>query len=420
MTSAVRGAPLLPVKPISCNPFRPLVQLVRAVAGAVLGYLLRITVFQMGEMKVPGARLIMRTYQRLTYDPRERKPLDHGRLSHSKSLLVSFGGEEVALPTADGKATVRCLTFKPERFFAHFEQMGARKTDIVYQGEARHALLPADRFLLPEYAPMREAFQKAARKFRFPLIDIQTNHGIVKGALLPESPQLAPGAQPPIVLHAHSPGRSMAMERLFIGLLLAAGYPVAIYDPRGTAESKGRISEGGAYLDIEAVYHHVRALGYTPDRIYASGFCEGAAMAAHLKRKFHHEGIHYVGANPFDSMQNLVGNHGRLFKWLAPLALPALKTKDPRARALVQEDGLDTVAKFAGLPRSNGKFILISTDKDSTVPKGSAERIAQAAGDAGPVTHIVRAFAHKKIKNAHTQPPYEDRNVWRRLIEVMV
>ena len=143
-------------------------------------------------------------------------------------------------------------------------------------------------------------------------------------------------------------------------------------------------------------------------------------MAAHLKAKCHHAGIHDAGDNPFDSMQNLVGNHGRLFKWLAPLALPALKAKDPATRALVQEDGLDTVAKFTGLPRSNGQFILISTDKDSTVPKGSAERIANAAGNAGPITHIVRVFAHKKIKNAHTQPPYEDRNVWRRLIEVMV
>ena len=51
------------------------------------------------------------------------------------------------------------------------------------------------------------------------------------------------------------------MERLFIGLLLAAGYPVAMYDPRGTAESKGKISEGGAYLDIEAVYQHCPGVG---------------------------------------------------------------------------------------------------------------------------------------------------------------
>ncbi len=408
---------------ICCQPIRWICEKIGNIFRAIFGYLLRIILFQLGEIKVPGAYTIMRAYQRLSSDPREKKPFDLHRLTQAKKFLIHCGGEEVALRPADGQAEVRCMTFKSERFFHHFNDLGVERTEILLRdpvtGEEnpRFALIPKQEMLDAAYKPMRDHFTDEMHKFRFPVIDIQTADGIVKGGLLPESPQFPPG-QRPIWVHFHSPGRSMAMELRLLGLLLGAGYDVAMSDLRGTAESVGKICEGGGYLDAEAVYNHVHLQkGYPHNRIYISGFCEGAAWAAHLKKLYHPHGAHFIGANPFDSADHLVSSHGWFAKFVSPYAIPALKSEDPSISNLVEQDGMDTVSKFTGLPPSTGKFIFIRTDTDKTVPEDSVARIVAAIANAGPVKEILREHPNKKI-DGHTQPPYEDPRVWSQLIEV--
>src|SRR5580700_4919774 len=97
---------------ICCAPIRWICDKIRAVAEAVFGYLLRITTFQLGEMKTRGAYYIMRIYQRLSSDPREEKPYDPIRLAESKKLLIEFGGVEAFVNPADGQAKIHCMRFK--------------------------------------------------------------------------------------------------------------------------------------------------------------------------------------------------------------------------------------------------------------------------------------------------------------------
>ncbi len=252
----------LPKPAVYTSPFcAPVVWVsdkIRTLAQKVFGYLVRIVTFQLGEFKVRGAYPIMRLYQRCSSDPREEKPFDPKRLAESEKHLKAVGGQKVILGNR-----VPCMTFKSEAFFAAFQNLGAPKISIIHEGRERAALLDP-----PELA------HELAQKFYFPTIDIQMQDGTVrKGALLPEA---ITSLNPPLILHSLSPGRSMCMDRRFIGLHLAAGYDVAIWDPAGKVEGDGRGSEGSHYLDAEAVFEHARK-SHDPKRIYVSGFCLGAA-----------------------------------------------------------------------------------------------------------------------------------------------
>lgn len=381
-----------------CSPIRWICDKITAVARSIFSYLVRIVVFQLAEMNAPGAFFIMRIYQRLSSDPREERPFDPNRLAESKNLLIRFGGVETIVQAADGGSQVHCMTFKSTDFFAQFRALGSEPIDIVHEGRKRRALLNPP----PETS-----------KFYFDLIDIQLEDGrLVKGALLPESPVLQ--GPPPMIVHFHSPGRSMCMDRKLVGKYLAAGYNLTISDQRGTGESTGRATEGGYYLDAEAVFQHVRDQGYEPNRIYVSGFCEGAAIAAHLKKKFHRQGVHFIAGNPYTSMKEVIESHGCLGRLGSRFGIAALQ--DPNLN--VSQDYFDNVKKFHNLPRSQGKFILVHTDNDTLMPRGTVSRLAAAIDRAGPIHEILRVHPKPK-ENGHVQPPWEDDLVWRRLIQVV-
>lgn len=387
---------------ICCAPVRWICDKIRAIAEAFFGYLVRITNFQLGEMKVRGAYYIMRIYQRLSSDPREEKPFDPVRLAESKKLLTDFGGIEAVVRPADGQAEIHCMTFKSADFFNHFHQLGSHPIQIIHEGRPRTALLnpPA-----------------ITEKFHLPIIDIRMPDGsLVKGALLPEA---LPLNQPrPLILHCHSPGRSMCMDRKFIALYLLAGYDVVVWDPRGTVDSTGSPSEGGYYLDGEAVFQHVLNQGYPPNRVYISGFCKGAAVAAHLKKRYHHLGVHLIASNPYTSMKDVVAGYGWFGRLGARFGLKALQSTDPRITNLVQQDYFDNVEKFRNLPRTDGKFIFIHTDTDTMMPRGTVQKLIDAIGNAGPIHEILRVHPNPKV-NGHVQPPYEDPFVWRRLVQIV-
>ncbi|MBX7066864.1 MAG: alpha/beta hydrolase [Parachlamydiales bacterium] len=380
-------------------PIRYIAEKVRKIAEAIFGYLLRIVTFQMGEMRVSGAYYVMRMYQKLfSYDPREEKPFDPQRLEQSKNFLLGFGGTERRAQSADGGSNVHFITFKSADFFAKFAELGSHPIDITYEGRPRRALLDP-----PE---------DAAAKFYFPIVNITMLDGTIrKGALLPER---CASANPPHILNFHSPGRSMCMDRRFVGQCLAAGYDVTISDQRGTAESTGIPSEGGYYLDAEAVYLALIQEGIQPNQIYASGFCEGAAIAAHIKQKYHAQGVHFIASNPYTSMREVVEGYGCLGRMAVRYGEQALK--DPNIE--IPQDCFDNELKLRNLPHSEGKCIFIHTDTDNMMPHGSVNRLIAAFDGAGPVHEILRIHPNR-AENGHLQPPYEDPLVWRRFVEVV-
>ncbi len=414
MNLAISPVPNQQAEPPSffCEPIQWICQKVKQIAETIFGYLLRICYFQMGEFEVPGAYYIMRAYQKLMSDPREELPFDPVRLQRSKQLLESFGGVEATLTPADGNAQVKCMTLTPDKFFLEIDRLGGEKMEIIHQGERRQAIVPKSTTSPEQASILREKLAK----FYLPAIPISINGQTIEGILLPHAPQ---SAQPPLVLRCHSPGRSMYMDRKFIGLHLAAGYPICIWDYRGTVESKGTASEGGYYLDAEAVYEHVKAQGYQPHHIWVSGMCAGAAVAAHLKAKYHDEGIHFVSENGFHSLRALINNHGWFGRFGVDYAIPGIQAKEPEITDRVQQDGFDLEHKFTQLKKGPGKFLIISTDTDTTVPQDSPTRMVDLAHRASHEIHYILRQHPKQNTNGHTQPPIEDPKVWNRYIQVV-
>jgi dienelactone hydrolase len=380
-------------------PYYFIAEKVRALAEAIFGYFLRIITFQLGEINVYGAPTVIRLYQKLiSCDPREERPYDPDRLQRSKEFLLGFGGIDTVARPIDGAADVCYCTFKSADFFNRFQAMGAQLIDVNHEGRARRAFLNVS----PEIAA----------KFYFPVIDITLLDGsIQKGVLLPD---VCTSPNPPHVVHFHSPGRSMYMDRKLIGQFLGAGYDLTVSDLRGTAESTGSPSEAGYYADADAVLQSVLAQPNAPqiNRIYASGFCEGAAVAAHLKQKYHDQGINYIACNPYTSMREVVEGYGFWGRMAARYGMQALFGHIPGIAA----DGFDNVAKLRNLPRSTGKCVFVHTDTDTMMPRGSVSRMIEAFDRAGPVHEILRRHPNPD-ENGHMQPPFEDPLVWRRVVQ---
>lgn len=350
------------------------------------GFLSRVTTFQLGVIQDWKARIIMRIYSYIC--DRNDGVVVRERLNSSMKLLRECGGIESVVHPIDGGAQIQCMTFKSSEFLS---RIGA--FDLIYNGEQRKAITNLE----------------IAKKFYFPIVDIEP-YG--KVGLLPEAAKIE--GSPPMILHSHSPGRSMGMDRKFIGLHLAAGYDVAVWDPRGTVDSTGTPSEGGYYLDVDAVFQHVRQLGYEPNRIYASGFCKGAACAVYLKKKYHHLGVHLIISNPYTSLTDVFMKNKWLGQMGAKYGIKAIQ--DPSLS--VEQDCFDNVAKLSNLPHSEGRFILIDTDTDKMMPEDTVKIMMQAIGNAGPISPIRRIHPDPSV-NGHMQPPYEDPKVWRQYITVV-
>jgi hypothetical protein len=420
MVAAVQSKSIQEPIPFFRHPLQWIAKQVNIVSQKIFGYLLRLSVFQLGEYKRPLGYLLIRAYQRVGSDPRDEKPVSRERLERSKSLLLLFGGVESVVIPQDGKAEIRLMTFTSAEFFRRIDQLGGQRMPIILKDaegkeEQRFAIFPK-----PETSP--EEFQDLCnkmQKFYLPCEDLPTDQGMQKGILLPAPLRQAPGQTPPMVVRFHSPGRSMVMDRKFIGLHLGAGYDICITDPRGTIDSSGTPSEGGYYLDADAVYQYILKQSYTPDRIWLSGYCEGAAVAAYLKKKYHAQGVHFIAENPFNSLLDTVKSHNVLGRKFAHRALPEIHAKDPATARLVEQDGFDNEAKFLNLPHSSGKFFLIHTDNDKTMPPDSIPRIRQAIGNAGPYFELMRHHPDPEA-NGHMQPPIEDPAVWRRYVEVVI
>ncbi len=381
-----------------CAPVRWVSDKIAAVARAIFGYLVRIITFQLGEMRTRGASTIIRIYQKFTYDPRDAKPFDPKRLEESRKLLLAIGGQEVYLTPDDRGARIHCMTFKSADFYRAFTEAGAELWNVQYKGKPRRVFLNPPPF---------------AEKFYLPIIPVTMPNGqVVKGALLPEAPP-HPGERK-VIHHSHSPGRSFLMERRAIALFLASGIDVAVYDPRGTVHSTGTASEGGYYLDADRVYRHLLSQNYRHNQIFASGYCEGGACAAYLKKKYHDQGVHFIGSNLYTSMKDVVEARGWIGRIAAKYGLPAIQ--DPKLN--VEQDFFDNVNKFKRLRPSAGSFIIMHTTPDYTVGPASSQTIFQAIGGAGPV-HEIGCVENDTAKDGHMTPPYQKEYPLFRLLQAM-
>lgn len=407
------------IKEIALLPFHLVANVIRFIVRKIFGVFLRIAVFQLGEYKKPVPYYIMRAYQLLNCDPRERRSLSRERIENSKTLMYTIGGVEAVAIPSDGKAQIRYMKFRSKDAFRMIDEWGGEKREIYWRNqdgeiERRHAIFPKPSTGQDQFDRLCKVLSKFSLHIHDAITD--TTGRVQKGILLPHAIDPIDGLAP-CILRCHSPGRSMHMDRTFLRILFA-GCDLYIFDPRGTIDSTGTPSEGGYYLDTKAVFSEIVKDGYPYEKIYASGYCEGAAMAAKIAQEYHRQGVHYIAENPFNTLRDMIRAQNALGRWIADTIITEIQSKDPSITSRVYQDGFDNEKKLRNLTFSQGKFILIHTRNDMTNPKHSIHNLIRAIGRAGPL--FVRERIHPDPRvNGHMQPPSEDERTWRWMAQLI-
>ena len=137
------------------------------------------------------------------------------------------------------------------------------------------AWLVSERMIFP--APRASYAEGAAD-----LVRIEADDGVGLAALwLPPPP--AAGDAPWVILFSHGNGEDLGHVRPLLEPLRRAGFGVLAWEYRGYGLSEGRMTEAGAYRDIEAVYRHLtEERGIPAERILVYGRSVGSGPSVDL------------------------------------------------------------------------------------------------------------------------------------------
>lgn len=119
---------------------------------------------------------------------------------------------------------------------------------------------------------------------------------------------------PVMTLHLHGNAGNLTHRTLAARHILEAGSSVLLLDYRGYGRSQGRPSEKGLYLDADAAYDYLMALGAS--KIVLHGESLGTAVAVDLASRRRCAGV--VLEAPFPSARAVAG---RVLPLLGPLVM---------------------------------------------------------------------------------------------------
>lgn len=388
MTQAIQAAPS---RISTC--FKPIAEAWRKTAAAVggvfkklfepiAGYFLKICVFRDAALQgrcsrsfmTPIARGIVNLWMKTQKIPNKLDAFDPARLKRSEAFLTEFA-EMRTIRTADG-VELKWALFTPERFNQWIADNGG-----VRDGEWIRPRSDADwprLQRLKEFKMFPEWLQEEGRAFRIP------------------AP--VPGAENKCVLRCQGFGRSIPMDKAFIGLHLAAGFSYAVFDWRPKINAKG------FFEDAEAAFQAVRAAGFAPQQIKAMGSCRATFVVSRLKELHHQEGLDVVMMHTPPSLEAIVANQ----TWPAnKIGLCGL--------GAIERDGahFDTLRRLEGLAPGPSRTCLIMSEGDKTVPADTIERLARAAQRIGETDLILEP----KVQGGHDPhfgEPLRDAEVLRR------
>lgn len=218
-------------------------------------------------------------------------------------------------------------------------------------------------------------------------------------------------------VRCNSPTESYPMAKRDIMRRTFLGQDVLCFDYRGTWKSEGVPSEGGYYLDAETMVEKaVHDYGYAWSDIWAEGFCLGGAVATHLKRKYHDEGINLFVQNTFGKMRKTLDAQVFPASHIAPLGMKGLQSQDPSVEELVEEDGFDSVGKLESLEEKKGTTLVVNTDTDRIVHEDSHETYAEAAEKASAVAYRILYCPLDREKDGHRLDVFSDRETWQQAV----
>lgn len=224
-----------------------------------------------------------------------------------------------------------------------------------------------------------------------------------------------------LFVRCNSPTESMAAGKKDIFRhVLGMKSDMLCFDYRGTWKSEGHPSEGGYYLDAEAaVDKAVHTFGYDFSDIWAEGFCLGAAVAHHLKHKYHEKGINLFTQNAFDRLHNTLHCQVWPASAIAHHGISKVMTEDPEITQRVRQDGFDNVSKLRSLKGKGeyGTCIFVNTDTDTTSHADSMYRLGNAADLISQRCFTFMFEPDDRKKNGHSHDVLGERIVWDQCVD---
>ncbi len=309
--------------------------------------------------------MIMRCYQLILSDPKEKDPFNPKRLQRTRKLLELLGGKFSTIDSIDNRARLETLYMQSSSFYESLKtQFGFERTSVMSKdGTNTEVLAPCPDL---DFALIRSRLEEClgfslskeasssdvtiihnmlTAKLRLGTVEGQNGKSYI---LLPDKDDERDSNCVPLVIRNHSPGRSMVMDIRALFRYLLTHHDILTFDPRGTLHSTGKPSEEGFYCDIHAVMKSALTKGYEEKDIWINGYCEGAAPSLSLLAT--HPKTNFVIESPFADLLQVIETKPLGTRFGKSL-LPAIQTKDQATLAAlkplaVQTDGFNNLAKI--------------------------------------------------------------------------
>jgi len=338
-------------------------------------------------------------------------PLDEKRMARSEEIFKKLGAQEHFVIPEDGRAKIHMITMKASDL-----------EKILHDNGARWERVFDEYLIIPPDSPDEDwdKFQKGCllNKTGWFLAEREIEGEKRQVIVTCENADLVEEDKKICFLHVQTP---FVRERHRAGFYLGMKKDCCFYDDRGVRKSQGVASEKGSYLTLEAVYEKfAEVMGCTPDQVWISGSCRGACIAAHLKRKYHGQGINFVSEQSFSSLEkDMINSQSCIPRLFARWNLDALKSRDIPKNLGPEEDYFSTEKKWENLPKQDrGKVVLIEARNDHTLPKDAGERYIQLAQKVNEKVYPIY-FTSPPGTNGHNEACLRDENMHREFLKAI-
>ncbi len=349
---------------------------------APAGYFVKISVFRQAAMKDRCSQWValplvfnVENLWRSKQGSPPHQSFDEARLEKSAVFLREFA-EVRTLQTQDGK-TLNWKLYRPEKFQQWITANGGLRI-----GEW---IVPRRRGDWEKLKRLNEFkwFEQVGQAFRVPAV--------------------VPGAGNSCVLRCQGFGRTMAMDKAFIGQHLAAGFNYALFDWRDELSIKGFAE------DAEGCYQALRREGFAPSQIKIMASCRGTFPATQLKQRHHAEGVDAVLIQPPLSLRKVIACQPGPSSHIGMMGLGAIET---------EEEHYDSAARLQSLRPSSGRLCVIVSEGDRTLPEDTEEQFRRAACHAGPF-YAIREPKVEGGSDPHFDEPLRKPEIFRRYVEFL-
>jgi len=229
------------------------------------------------------------------------KPFDPKIAQKSLDRFVALGANVEFVTPRDGKGKVQMMTFSAQDLEAKIVSKGGIWEKRTIEGKEVFAIVPPEK----ETGEWRDLREKLSH----------FHWREVEGMLITcEEAEKVNGSN--CFLYAGSTSSAFAAHWKRAGFYLGAKQDLCFFDNGNIWKNEGRpVSEGGFYLEAEAVYEKLRAK-YSLDQLWVGGSCGGAPVAAYLKWRHHGEGINFFTEDSFPNFNDFKTPVSCLMPWV--------------------------------------------------------------------------------------------------------